>query len=199
MNKKGFTMVELMVSISIIAIVMVFLVKLLIDAKYDVNNEFYDTTDQVDRAEIIKTIQNDLAPKEIISINSSGSNNNTLVINFVTAEGNNTIAAKKNNNKEELTYTSNSVSKKWTLKTKNKETFIQKTNIKYNVFKNGLNDYVITVNIPIIIDDSKIRNCNDSQMDNIMLTIYGNGSISESGDNAVLNASTTSQQYNCDN
>ena len=60
MNKKGFTMTELIVSIAIIAVVMIFLVNLLVDIRYDKKNELYDTKNQINRAEIIKTIQNDL-------------------------------------------------------------------------------------------------------------------------------------------
>ena len=73
MNKKGFTMTELIVSIAIIAVVMIFLVNLLVDIKYDKTNELYDTKNQINRAEIIKTIQNDLDGKVITDINDTGS------------------------------------------------------------------------------------------------------------------------------
>ena len=178
-------MVELMVSISIIAIVMVFLVKMLIDARYDVTNELYDTEDQVTRAEIIKTIENDLDGKNITSIDHSGSNANKLQINIHVGSETGVITSQKTNEKECLFYSSASIQKKWCLKTKNTDTYIQKTNIPYRVIKNVNKDYIITINIPIIVDE--IKKQNDSQMDNIMLTFYGNSDISETNEGSTLN------------
>ena len=81
LNKKGFTMVELMVSISLISLIMIFLVKILVDVRYEGTNEIYDVKDQISRAEIIKTIQNDIYKSkneldglEIDSVTKSGSN-----------------------------------------------------------------------------------------------------------------------------
>ena len=195
MKEKGFTMVELMVSISIIAVVMVFLVRLLVDIKYDSTNELYNTANQINRAEIIKTIQEDLKGKNISNISDNGSGASNLNIVLTTDKGTAIIIVDSNNN---FKYKSTGgKTTKWKLKSNNKETYIQKTNIPYKIIKgedtknqNGSiltgadkQDYVLIIDIPVIIDNSELRTNNDSKMDNIILTFYGygNNSIENNG------------------
>lgn len=186
MDKKGFTMTELMVSIAIIAVVMVFLVKMLIDVRYDNRNELYDTKNQINRAEIIKTIQNDLDKKVITSINDRESADNKLVININT-DYNTTaiIEAVTQDGEEYIRYKSTSNKNyKWMIERNNKETYIKKNDIVLSVIECSnegktekepncdTQDKIIRINIPIIIDNSTLRRDNDSQMDNIILTFY---------------------------
>ena len=186
MDKKGFTMTELMVSIAIIAVVMVFLVKMLIDVRYDNRNELYDTKNQINRAEIIKTIQNDLDKKVITSINDSGSADNKLAININTDSNTSaTIEAVTQDGEEYIKYKSTSNKNyKWMIERNNKETYIKKNDIVLSVIECSnegktekepncdTQDKIIRINIPIIIDNSTLRRYNDSQMDNIILTFY---------------------------
>lgn len=191
MDKKGFTMTELMVSIAIIAVVMVFLVKMLIDVRYDNRNELYDTKNQINRAEIIKTIQNDLDEKVITSINDRGSADNNLVINInainINTNSNTsaTIEAVTQDGEEYIKYQSTSNKNyKWMIERNNKETYIKKNDIVLSVIECSdegktekepncdTQDKIIRINIPIIIDNSTLRRDNDSQMDNIILTFY---------------------------
>lgn len=191
MDKKGFTMTELMVSIAIIAVVMVFLVKMLIDVRYDNRNELYDTKNQINRAEIIKTIQNDLYENVITSINDSGSADNELVINInaININTNSNTSAKieavTQDGEEYIKYKSTSNKNyKWMIERNNKETYIKKNDIVLSVIECSdegktekepncdTQDKIIRINIPIIIDNSTLRRDNDSQMDNIILTFY---------------------------
>lgn len=191
MDKKGFTMTELMVSIAIIAVVMVFLVKMLIDVRYDNRNELYDTKNQINRAEIIKTIQNDLYENVITSINDSGSADNELVINInaININTNSNTSAKieavTQDGEEYIRYKSTSNKNyKWMIERNNKETYIKKNDIVLSVIECSdegktekepncdTQDKIIRINIPIIIDNSTLRRDNDSQMDNIILTFY---------------------------
>lgn len=186
MDKKGFTMTELMVSIAVIAVVMVFLVKMLIDVRYDNRNELYDTKNQINRAEIIKTIQNDLDKKVITSINDSGSADNKLAININTDSNTSaTIEAVTQDGEEYIKYKSTSNKNyKWMIERNNKETYIKKNDIVLSVIECSnegktekepncdTQDKIIRINIPIIIDNSTLRRDNDSQMDNIILTFY---------------------------
>lgn len=191
MDKKGFTMTELMVSIAIIAVVMVFLVKMLIDVRYDNRNELYDTKNQINRAEIIKTIQNDLDENVITSINDSGSADNNLVINInainINTNSNTSarIEAVTQDGEEYIRYKSTSNKNyKWMIERNNKETYIKKNDIVLSVIECSdegktekepncdTQDKIIRINIPIIIDNSTLRRDNDSQMDNIILTFY---------------------------
>lgn len=193
--KKGFTMVELMVSIAIIAIVMVFLVRLLVDVKYDFTNELYNTSNQINRAEIIKTIQEDWLGKQLVDINDEKNNDD------IELKGDNNITAtisfsKDDDENEYIHYTSTEAKKyKWKIENNNKETFIKTKNIEVRVIKGqnmnniepDLKDYLVEIDIPIIIDNSKLRIENDSRMDNIILTFYNYGGNSFSSD-IILNA-----------
>ena len=205
MNKKGFTMTELIVSIAIIAVVMIFLVNLLVDIRYDKKNELYDTKNQINRAEIIKTIQNDLDGKVITDITDTGSNSNNsnnLVVNIRTDDNSTyTIEADSNH----IYYTSNNKTTKWSLEKNNDETYIKTSDVELKVIKCSEtdnsklttdnskikcdpNDKIIILNIPIIVDKSKLRENNDSQMDNIILTFYNYSSSNIEGE--ILNSRT---------
>lgn len=202
MNKKGFTMTELIVSIAIIAVVMIFLVNLLVDIRYDKKNELYDTKNQINRAEIIKTIQNDLDGKVITDITDTGSSSNNLVVNIITGDNSNhTIEADSNH----IYYTSNNKTTKWSLEKNNDETYIKTSDVELKVIKCSetedpklttdnsekkcdSNDKIIILNIPIIVDKSKLRENNDSQMDNIILTFYNYSSSKIKG--KILNSRT---------
>lgn len=201
MNKKGFTMTELIVSIAIIAVVMIFLVNLLVDIRYDKKNELYDTKNQINRAEIIKTIQNDLDGKVITDI-TDGSGSNNLVVNIRTDDDSTyTIEADSNH----IYYTSNNKKTKWSLEKNNDETYIKTSDVELKVIKCSEtdnsklttdnskikcdpNDKIIILNIPIIVDKSKLRENNDSQMDNIILTFYNYSSSNIEG--KILNSRT---------
>lgn len=191
MNKKGFTMTELIVSIAIIAVVMIFLVNLLIDIRYDKKNELYDTKNQINRAEIIKTIQNDLDGKVITDIKDTGSSSNNLVVNIKT-DDNSTHTIQADNN--HISYISSSGKKtKWSLEKNNDETYIKTSDVVLKVIKcpNSTcdsNDKIIIINIPIIVDKSELRENNDSQMDNIILTFYNYSSSNIEG--KILNGRT---------
>ena len=211
MNKKGFTMTELIVSIAIIAVVMIFLVNLLVDIRYDKKNELYDTKNQINRAEIIKTIQNDLDGKIITDI-TDGSDSSNLVVNIRTddTDDNSTYTIKADSN--HIYYTSNNKTTKWSLEKNNDETYIKTSDVKLKVIKCSetedsklttddpklttddseikcdSNDKIIIINIPIIVDKSKLRENNDSQMDNIILTFYNYSSSNIEG--KILNGRT---------
>ena len=194
-------MTELIVSIAIIAVVMIFLVNLLVDIRYDKKNELYDTKNQINRAEIIKTIQNDLDGKVITDI-TDGSGSNNLVVNIRTDDDSTyTIEADSNH----IYYTSNNKKTKWSLEKNNDETYIKTSDVELKVIKCSEtdnsklttdnskikcdpNDKIIILNIPIIVDKSKLRENNDSQMDNIILTFYNYSSSKIKG--KILNSRT---------
>ena len=211
MNKKGFTMTELIVSIAIIAVVMIFLVNLLVDIRYDKKNELYDTKNQINRAEIIKTIQNDLDGKIIkditddteIDSTDTGSDSNNLVVNIITTDDNSPHIIKADSN--HIYYTSNNKTTKWSLEKNNDETYIKTSDVKLKVIKCSKTedpklktddseikcdskDKIIIINIPIIVDKYKLRENNDSQMDNIILTFYNYSSFSI--EDKILNSRT---------
>ena len=175
MKKKGFTMVELMVSVAVIAVVMVFLVNLLLDVKYDFTNELYNTSNQINRAEIIKTVHEDFNGKMLTNITTTGSTTDKLVLNLESNNGEATLTVNSDNS---VAYkpTNASSTKKWKLEKLNSETYIQKVDIPYQITKAG-DDYLVEVNIPVIIDNSALRKNNDNKLDNIILVFYGTGTL----------------------
>ena len=177
-NKRGFTMVELMVSIAIIAVFMVFLVRLLIDVKYDSTNELYNTDNQINRAEIIKTIQEDWLDKELYNLKYSGG----IIELYENATDKAEISFSGTRKDGQYIHYKDTDGKKykWKVERNNKETYIETDEIPYKIIKNIndeneeiTNDYFVEINIPIIIDNSDLRKNNDSKMDNIVLTFYG--------------------------
>lgn len=108
MNKKGSSLMELVISIALMAVILVFLVKLLVDINDMNTNNTYAKDNQVNRAEIIRYIENDISDKKIISIvDNSTDGNIKITINF---DGgiSSSIEATENS----LTYTPSDPSKK---------------------------------------------------------------------------------------
>lgn len=84
LNQKGVTLLELLVSIGLMATVLLFLFNLLVDLQYNSNHHSYAKKNQVNRLTIIKTIQDDFIDKKVdlTRIISNFSSNHTLVIPF---------------------------------------------------------------------------------------------------------------------
>lgn len=81
MNNKGMTLIELLISIVLISTVLVFLFQILIDLRNETDNNSYAYNNQIKRAEIIYTIQNDLNNYALVGITDNSSNDN-LILNF---------------------------------------------------------------------------------------------------------------------
>ena len=125
LNNKGMSLMELLVSIILISIVLTFLFQLLNDLKNETSNNDFAYNNQINRAEIIKTIENDLAKNTLIGISDNTTDN--ININFHYLNGKTSIInTKKENYKNELgeddikyllSYTDSSGEKtSWTIK-----------------------------------------------------------------------------------
>ena len=75
MDNKGFTLIEIMVSISLIAIVLVFMFNLLGDIKRENALSNNDIADALNRATITRIIQNDFIEKNLTIVNTCNRNN----------------------------------------------------------------------------------------------------------------------------
>ena len=182
-NKKGFTMVEMMISIALISIVMVFLVKLLVDVRYDGTNELYDTKDQISRAEIIKTIENDL--KDRIIVGMSKDNDQITITSIASKDSSEAQNSYIVVTKHKLIYQDVLENKTlWTLKTTNKDTHYDINNVKLKkVSTSTSDDCYISLDIPLYVDNVKTNTSenniinnktilSDSTLDNIRLSFY---------------------------
>ena len=68
MNKKGFTLLEVIVSVALISIVMLLLFQLLLDMQYESNHASYAKANQVNRATVIETVEDDLMNHTLTSV-----------------------------------------------------------------------------------------------------------------------------------
>jgi len=83
LNKKGMTLVEIIISVALLSVVLGFLFKVLLDVKYESDDSGFAITNQINRAEITKEIQNDLIESggaSAVSVNS-GLNKVAFTIN----------------------------------------------------------------------------------------------------------------------
>lgn len=82
MNNKGTTLVEVLVSVVLIAIVMIFIFNLLSDLKNEDYLSNYRTQDSLNRTELIHLVENDLIEMELIEITSYDCGNDKMCIRF---------------------------------------------------------------------------------------------------------------------
>lgn len=82
LNNKGTSLMELIVSIALISVILVFMIRLLVDLNDTETNNDFAKNNQLIRAEIIRAIENDLNNKVITNIDGIGSTANNLIINF---------------------------------------------------------------------------------------------------------------------
>jgi len=82
LNNKGMTLVELIISVALLSIVMTFLFKIIIDVKYEKDNSGFAEANQVNRAEFIRTVQNDLLDKKFESLIDGAADNKKLIISY---------------------------------------------------------------------------------------------------------------------
>ncbi len=80
MNKKGVTILELLISISLISIVILFLMKVMFSLNNINNDETYASSDEISRTEIIKNIESDFLKLKLQGIEIK--NEESLIIKF---------------------------------------------------------------------------------------------------------------------
>ena len=177
MKNRGITLVELIISISLISIVIIFLFRLLVDVRYSDNRVDYARNNQQTRAVILKTIQDDFLDYGLIGLNDTGSTETKLVVNFTY----------KNSKNGKLVVGSNYVSyknasgetEKWNLEQINSDMKYNVRCVSYNKIYNSEGDFfsiwfriplVVKTNSKNVIDDlefsyigkkSDIKNAND--------------------------------------
>lgn len=91
LNNKGTTLVELIISIVLISVVIVFMFQLLIDLNNEELNNDFAINNQIIRAEIIKFINEDLANYTLSNIKDNSSNSNILNIEITYKENKKTL------------------------------------------------------------------------------------------------------------
>ena len=171
MNKKGTTLAELIISIALISVVLLFMIKLLIDLNDAEANNTYAKDNQINRAEILRMIGNDLNNKNIASINDSGSNETKLVINIeFTDRTISTIEAEE----KKIKYTdSDGKNRTWSIE--GGTIYTKKANVYYMKDNNdsGKNYYSLSIDIEIHTTNEKNKLCNNNTLDDIIINYIG--------------------------
>ena len=88
LNNKGMSLMEILVTIALISLVVVFLFRLLIDLKDERNNNDFAYDNQINRAEAIYTIEQDLYTYSLIGVeDATSSNSGNIKLNFFYVTG----------------------------------------------------------------------------------------------------------------
>lgn len=82
LNKKGMTLLEIVISIALISVVMLFLFSLLNDIQYESKHTSYAKDFLVSRATIIKDVQEDILNNNITNVMQVSSNENKTDVHF---------------------------------------------------------------------------------------------------------------------
>ncbi len=153
MNKRGVTILELLISISLISIIIILLLKLIFSLDNINNSKDYASQDEIERTTIIKNIESDFLEFNLTGLNIR-ENDDNLIISFSYGKD---LIVKENSlvyNDEE--YVLNSKNAKYDLC----------IDYSYKVLDSDY--YLININIPVLIQEN-----NNTTHDDITLTYVG--------------------------
>lgn len=150
-NNRGITLLELMVSISLISIIVLFLFALLVDVKNADNRRDFDRENQQNRALILKTIQTEFLERELIGLRDLGSDSNHLKLTFTYNDDSEGILEVY---KDSVSYKDgNGNIEKWPLKKGNSTTYYNVSCVSY-LYKNSGAFFSIKISIPLVVQKS---------------------------------------------
>lgn len=171
LNKKGSSLLELIISIALISVVMGFLVKLLVDLNNKDTNSDFAINNQVNRAEIIRAIENDLLYNKIVDITDTSSTEDNLKVD-ITYHNNKTSSINVTKNK--FTYENiNGDSRVWTMKN---ATLSNNAYIYYdkdNKTDGSDNIYSLILNIEVYTLNDNNKKGNNNSLDDITISYIG--------------------------
>lgn len=179
LNNKGTSLIELIVSIAMISVILIFMFRLLTDVNNDEVNPTYAKDNQVIRAEIIKFIESDLSGKSLKAVTSG-----TGYINFSFKETTNLGKLVFSSSNKTVSYTNSSGEiRKWTMK----EADIDNT---ANICSSGTGDdsisiYTLSIIIPIYTENDLNSKDKNNPVDDIILSYIGKQG--DLGNKSILN------------
>lgn len=197
LNNKGMTLMELLISIALIGLILVFLLQLLNDLEHEVDNNNYAFNNQINRAEAIYTIESDLQKYNLVGIEDA-SNDENIVIKFHYIKNNDIVTAILTSSKKEyedefldiknkyyLRYTSyNGEKYSWEMKGARIDT----CGLFNYYIDNSSNNYYFKINIPIYNSVYHEKNNEDKNnaVDDIEITYAGNKNDLDITNNSYL-------------
>ena len=160
LSKKGSTLLELVISIALISIVLVFLMKLLVDLNNTETNNVYAKDNQINRAEIIRTIENDGSTSDNLKIKFTFKNNKTSSINATE----NKFTYKDTNNN----------TRSWTMDGGKLYTYKAYLNYSEDAIEDVINrTYTLQINIQVHTTNDKNKFGNNNLLDDILISYIG--------------------------
>ena len=155
MNRRGVTILELLISISMISVVILLLLKVMFSLNNINNDTSYASSDEISRTEIIKNIENDFLKLKLNGINILEGDN--TIITFAYEEENKNLTIYKN----KIEYNNETFSL-------NSENASYSLCPEYEYLELENNYYLVSINIPVLID-----NKNTTKNDDLTLTYIG--------------------------
>lgn len=155
MNKRGVTILELLISISLISIVILLLIKVMFSLDKINNDDTYASSDEIGRTEIIKNIESDFLKLKLKGIEIKKESN--TIISFIYENETKDLKIEKN----KITYDNETKS----LESKN-ATYDLCPKYEYVEIDNDY--YLIKINISVLINNE-----NTTESDDIVLTYLG--------------------------
>lgn len=172
LSKKGSTLLELVISIALISIVLVFLMKLLVDLNNTETNNVYAKDNQINRAEIIRTIENDLNNNVLINIENDSSTSDNLKIKF-TFKNNKTSSINATENKFIYNDTNNNT-RSWTMDGGILYTEKAYLNYSADAIEDVINrTYTLQIDIQVHTTNDKNKFGNNNLLDDILISYIG--------------------------
>lgn len=152
MNKKGLSLAELIITIALISVVVIFMYRLLVEINNQVKNPSFAINNQVNRDEIINYIQEDIKDKNISGMNKNGSRI------IITADAKNAYIDIEENG---LTYTkTDGTKRKWS---------INNAKFNYNDAKTSYENIVWKLVVPVYTNSVQNNSANNNALDDIII------------------------------
>lgn len=160
-NNKGITLIELIVSIALITIVIMFLFRLMVDVQYSENNTDFNRANQQTRAIIIKTIQQDFLDRVLIGVKDNTNSDTATILDFQYQDGTNGELIIE---EDALTYTIDRNTEKWPLEKQNESTRIAYHCVEETQHLNDGHFFTVRITIPVVVNNNSKNVLDDIEL-----------------------------------
>ena len=141
MNKLGFTITELLVSIALISVVILLLLKVMLSLNSISNDKTYASSDEIKRAEIIKNIESDFLELNLTNVEIKEESDKTSVYFKYKDSTKKLVIYKEKLIYDNIEYKLKSINASYNLKP------------SYEYLSLDNNYYLINLNIEVLIDN----------------------------------------------
>lgn len=206
LNKKGMTIIEILISVVLVSVVLMFLFRLLVELRAEDEKSEYASKNQLNRAELVDLIESDLDKYVLTGVEDiSGSSSNTIEIlfHFETASNAARFVTYEKNDKEDPT-----VKKYYAAYTDyngNKSTYEMKSarvsscgTWKYNAYGDSYY-FILTIPVYNLIPNNNNIEERNNRVDDLVIMHYRKESKIISDARYLTNYTTYNIGNNCNN